>query len=122
MSVFGILFSLRSDINTSVLRTPGTLYQELPENKIGNLYSIKIVNNTFDEVPVQLKISNNPDAELKLAGKEIVLTPLSKYEGEVLIVMPKDKIKFTNTQLKIEVYAKDKKIEELKTNFLGPNK
>ncbi len=122
MSVFGILFSLRSDINTSVLRTPGTLYQELPENKIGNLYSIKIVNNTFDEVPVQLRISNNPDAELKLAGKEIVLTPLSKYEGEVLIVMPKDKIKFTNTQLKIEVYARDKKIEELKTNFLGPNK
>lgn len=122
LSVFGILFSLRSDINTSVLRTPGTLYQELPENKIGNLYSIKIVNNTFDEVPVQLKISNNPDAELKLAGKEIVLTSLSKYEGEVLIIMPKDKIKFTNTQLKIEVYARDKKIEELKTNFLGPSK
>ena len=69
-----------------------------------------------------LKISNNPDAEQKLSGKEIFLTPLSKYEGEVLIIMPKDKIKFTNTQLKIEVYSNDKKIEELKTNFLGLRK
>jgi len=68
-----------------------------------------------------LKISNNPDAELNLSEK-FFLSPPSKYEGKVLIIMPKDKIKFTNTQLKIEVYARDKKIEELKTNFLGPSK
>lgn len=122
LSVFGILLSLRSDINTSVLRVPGTLFQELPDDKVGNFYNIKVVNNTFDDIRVQLKISNNPDAELKLQEKEIALSPLSKFEGEVQIVIPKDKIKFTNTQLKIDVYTGNNKIEELKTNFLGPNK
>jgi len=122
LTVFLVLFSLHSDISTSILRTAGTLYQELPDNRVSNLYSIKIANNTFNDVPVRLKITNNPDAELTIAGKDIVISALSKYEGELLVIIPKDKIKFINTQLKIDVFSNDKKIEELKTNFLGPKK
>ena len=116
----GLMFS-RKDISTSVLRQPGMLYQEQPGNKISNLYTVKLVNNTFSDVEINLKL-NNPDAELKLIGKELMVPSLTKYEAEFLVIIPKEKIKFANTNLKIEVYSDDEKIDELKTNFLGPSK
>jgi hypothetical protein len=82
---------------------------------------VKLVNNTFSDVEINLKL-NNPDAELKLIGKELMVPSLTKYEAEFLVIIPKDKIKFANTNLKIEVYSDDEKIDELKTNFLGPTR
>jgi cytochrome c oxidase accessory protein FixG len=121
LSVFIILASLRSEIDSTVLRAPGKIYQEQAENKISNLYMIKLVNNTYKDVPIQIKI-NNQDAELKIIGKNISLPELSVTESEFLILFPKDKIKTTLIPLTIQVLADGKIINEIKTSFLGPSK
>lgn len=121
LSVFIILASLRTEIDSTVFRAPGKVYQEQSDNKISNLYMVKLVNNTYKNVPIQLKI-NNPDAELKIIGKDISLPELSVGETEFLILFQKEKIKTTLIPLTIQVISDGKIINEIKTTFLGPGK
>ena len=119
LSTITFLFANRSDVDINVLRTPGMLYQNQPDNKVSNMYNLKISNKTFDELPLEIKL-DDANGEIKLIGNEIKLNPLEIYEGKFLIILPKDKIKLLNTPLKVNVYAGDKLIETLNTTFLGP--
>ena len=50
LTIFTTLLFTREDIKVNVLRSPGKIYQEMPDNKFSNLYHVKLVNNTFDEI------------------------------------------------------------------------
>lgn len=115
------LASFRTEINMTILRAPGKVYQEQADNKISNLYMIKLVNNTYKDAPIEIKI-DNPDAELKIIGHDISLKAISVSETEFLILFPKDKITTTLIPLKISVISEGKVIKEIKTSFIGPNK
>jgi len=119
--IFTTLLLSREDVKVNVLRSPGKIYQEMPDGKISNLYHVKLVNNTFKDIPVEVKI-NNPDAEFKLIGKEISLQALNVQEAEFMILFNKDKIKSTVTQLQIQIYANGKIVNDIKTTFIGPQK
>jgi len=121
LSVLTTLLTLRSDIKINVLRAPGKIFTEQGDRKVSNLYHIVMVNNTFKDVPVEVKLSN-PDAEYKLIGKEISLQPLDVSEAEFLVLIPKDKIATTVIPLNVQVYANGKLINETKTTFIGPVK
>jgi cytochrome c oxidase accessory protein FixG len=43
---------IRRPIETTILRTPGVLHQETEGDMIRNLYSVKVVNKTFSDIPV----------------------------------------------------------------------
>lgn len=119
ISVISVLFILRKDIDISILRTPGMLYQEMPDDNVSNLYNIKIVNKTFNEMPVEFKL-NNPDGEIKLIGHDIVLKPLEIYEGSMLVILPKKNIKMTNTPLNIDIVSGNESVGSVESSFLGP--
>jgi cytochrome c oxidase accessory protein FixG len=121
MSIFTTLLLSREDVKVNVLRSPGKIYQEMPDGKISNLYHVVLVNNTFKDIPVEVKI-NNPDAEFKLIGKEISLQSLNVQEAEFMILFNRDKIKSTVMQLNIQIYANGKIVNDIKTTFIGPAK
>jgi cytochrome c oxidase accessory protein FixG len=60
LSVLTILLSYllitRTDLETTILRTPGTMYSETEDGTIRNLYSVKLVNKTQSDVPVQFRL------------------------------------------------------------------
>lgn len=119
ISVISVLFTLRKDIDITILRTPGMLYQEMPGDKVSNLYNIKLINKTFKEIPVEFKL-NNTEGEIKLIGHDIVLRPLEIYEGSMLVILPKNIIKMTNTPLKIDAVSGSEDIGSTESSFLGP--
>jgi cytochrome c oxidase accessory protein FixG len=121
LSIFTTLLLSREDVKVNVLRSPGKIYQEMPDGKVSNLYHVVLVNNTFKDIPVEVKI-NNPDAEFKLIGKEISLPALNVQEAEFMILFNKDKIKSTVMQLNIQIYANGKIVNDIKTTFIGPAK
>ncbi len=121
LAILITLVSVRSEIDANILRAPGKVYQEQAENKISNLYTLKLVNNTYKDVMIRLNVNNN-DAELKLVGKDVVIPALGVSETEFLILFPKEKIKTTLIPLTLQVVADGKIINEIKTSFLGPNK
>ena len=120
LGILGYLLSIRTDYSVNVLRTPGMLFQGQPNGKVSNVYDLNIVNKTFNETPVQIKLESPANGELKLVGKDIVLKSQQIVETKFLVLLEKDDIKKMNTPIEIGVYDGDKLIKKVKTSFLGP--
>ena len=119
LSLLGYLLSIRTDYSVNILRTPGMLFQEQPNGKVSNVYDLNIVNKTFKETPVKIKLESPSKGELKLVGKDIVLNPQQIVDTKFLVILDKSNIKKMNTPVEISVYDKDKLIKKVKTSFLG---
>jgi cytochrome c oxidase accessory protein FixG len=121
LSTLTSLLIIREDVETTVLRTPGLLFQKLEGNKISNLYNIKIVNKTFHKIPVDLRLIK-PDGEIKWVGYGInSVSEDGIAEGEFFIVLPKNEITKTKTPVLMQVWSENKMAGNVKTSFLGPN-
>ncbi len=118
VSLFSYLLATRDDIEVNILRTPGMLYQDQPNEKISNLYNFNIVNKTFEPIAVSLKIKNI-DAEIKLLGANLNLDPLKVEEGKFMIIADKKVFSKLNTPIFIGVYRNGKEITSFKTSFLS---
>jgi len=114
------LLAIRSDVEATILRTPGMLYQELADKKVSNLYNIKIVNKTFQDLPISVKIIE-PKGEVKWVGRGIdSLNEQDISEGEMFIILDQASILTNKTKLKIQILSNDKLMDEVETNFIGP--
>lgn len=121
--LLGILVTLllsRTDVETTVMRTPGLLYQEAENNSISNLYNIKLVNKTHTQLPITLKLESD-NGQIKMVGNDIInVEKESVAGGAFFILFNRDHIKSRKTKLKVVVYSNGHKIETVKTTFLGP--
>jgi cytochrome c oxidase accessory protein FixG len=113
------LLTTRNDIAVTVLRTPGLLFQNQGKDSVSNLYNIKILNKTLESIPVELRMESGI-GKIKLVGKPLRLMPDSKTESEFFIILPKTAIQQRKTILIVEMYSKGKKLQKIKTSFLGP--
>ncbi|MBI5386838.1 MAG: cytochrome c oxidase accessory protein CcoG [Verrucomicrobia bacterium] len=113
-----LLFS-RSDVEATILRAQGTLFQKMPDGQFSNLYTIRVVNKTSREIPIELKLENVP-GELQVMGKEIVVAPQKLAQTSVLIKLPTTVMKSGTTPLVVGVYANGRKLQTVKTGFIGP--
>lgn len=120
--LIGVLVAVlasRTDIETSILRTPGLLYQVQADNSLSNLYNIKLINKTRKDLPINLKMESGI-GEIQMVGKKIITVEKeSMASGEFFIILNRKEIKNRKTKLSIGVYSNGKKIETVKTNFLG---
>jgi polyferredoxin len=119
LSVLSVLMLNRKDIDISILRTPGMLFQEQPGNKVSNLYNIKLVNKTFDNASMNIKLENT-SGEINIIGNELNVTANEIHEAKFLVLLDKANLKMMNTPLTIGVYKNNQKIDEINTTFLGP--
>lgn len=114
------LLASRTEVGISILRTPGQLYQEQPNNKLSNLYNYKFLNKTYEDKVLTLK-PENFEGEIKLVGESNLKVPGEKYaSGSMFITVEKNFITKRKTPLKIAVYDGDEKIKTITTAFLGP--
>jgi len=120
LGILGYLLSIRTEYAVNILRTPGMLFQEQPNGKVSNVYDLNIVNKTFNETPVQIKLEQPADGELKLVGKDIFLKSQEIVETKFLVLLDKENLKKMNTPIEIGVYDGNKLIKKVKTSFLGP--
>ena len=118
MGVEVFLLTTRSDYDATILRAKGMLYQEQPNDKISNLYTIKLVNKTRQSLPVEIKVENFP-AEIQLVGKELSVKNEDVSEGEFFVILKKSDVTQRKSLLEIGVYSNNKKIKTVKTNFLS---
>lgn len=111
----------RVPIETTILRTPGVLFQEVENNYIQNLYNIRIINKSYKKRMISLKIKNNQNAILKIAtGKQIFVPKDDLVESVFFVKIPKSKIKHSSIPLEIDVFSNDKFMETMKTSFKSP--
>jgi len=119
-SLLGVLLATRKDIDSTVMRTPGMLFQKRGEDSISNLYNIKIVNKSNADVPVDVRLRNGEGKVEIIGGNDIIVPNEGQGAGSFFIVLPREAITKRKLELELELYNGDKKIEDVKTNFLGP--
>jgi cytochrome c oxidase accessory protein FixG len=128
LTVLVILMLNRTDFSVTVLRTAGLLFQEQPNDMVSNLYDLNMVNKTFNEIPVTLKLvqrtpdGENQKGELKLIGNNIVMEPQGNIDAKFLVLLPKNELTKMNTSIDIGIYSDDKLIKKVTTSFLAPMK
>jgi cytochrome c oxidase accessory protein FixG len=116
------LLVMRSDVETTILRTPGMLYQKPDSLHISNLYNIQLVNKTFDSIPVDLRVTVPEGGEIKWIGNGIhYIKGQQVAEGVFFLTLSKSTIVKTKTKVQFELFSNGKKIDEAETSFLGPN-
>jgi cytochrome c oxidase accessory protein FixG len=117
-SIITFLLATRSDFELSIVRTPGLMAQEQPDNKLSNLYDVKIINKTFDTIPAELELKNM-EGEIKLLSGDLTLQPQGVAEGKFFVILPEKNITKLNTPIEIAVKSNDKVIDVIRTSFLG---
>jgi len=114
----GMIFT-RSDVEATVLRAPGALFQQMPDGHFSNLYTLRVVNKTSRELPVELRLEN-AGGSLQVMGGSLLLPPQKLLENSLLVELEPAAMKSGTTPLVIGVYAEGKKLQTLKTAFIGP--
>jgi cytochrome c oxidase accessory protein FixG len=125
-SLLGILsFSLltRTEVETTVFKVPGTLYQVNETGGVTNLFNIEFVNKTFEDLPLELNVIDPPYATvIRPDNKPIIVPGESMMKIICFIELPADKIHESRTIITLGVFQGGKKIETLKVKFIGPIK
>ena len=110
----------RKTIDADIYRAAGQLYQEMPGNKISNLFTAKIINKTNEDVPVVLKLETNGGTLQLIGGQSIILKKEAINEFSMLIAFPEASLKTRSSSIQIGIYSGDQKIQTVTTKFLGP--
>ncbi len=119
MATFIVLMTMRTDLETTILREPGTLYQELPGDRFSNIYDIKVINKTFDEVDYELELVS-PQGALVSLGNVTSVEGQSISEGRFMVQLSRENLNGLQTQLIFQVKSNGEVVETVKTGFLGP--
>ncbi len=120
VALVGLLLT-RSDVDVTLLRAPGALFQQTPEGKVSNLYLLKLTNKTHSNKAVELKLENI-EGELTVLGGELNLPAEKQTEASVLVEIEPSHLQSGTTPVTVRVYAGGKPIEKIKTIFIGPRR
>ena len=120
ISLFCLLLFTRSAVDCTLLRAPGGLFQENSDGKISNLYTVKVVNKSRREIPLTFRLEEN-SGQLKVMGAgELVVPKENLAQTSILILLDRRSLAAGKARIKVGVYADGKRIDTLKTSFIGP--
>jgi cytochrome c oxidase accessory protein FixG len=120
LAILSVILFTRKDVDATIMRTPGQLFQERGTDSISNLYNIKVVNKTVDPIELSIRLKNGR-GKIEIIGKQYI--PIEKEgqgSGSFFVVLPNTHIKNRKTELELDLYEGEKKVGSMKTNFLGP--
>ena len=111
---------LRNDVEATVLRMPGQMFEHKGEN-ISNVFTYKVINKTVNELEnIHFKLKGK-NGTIKVVGKEFVnVKKEGLAQGTLFVEINQALIEGDKMEIEIEVYSGDHLIETTTTNFMGP--
>jgi polyferredoxin len=109
----------RGQYEVTLLRAPGSLYNELPNGNITNVYNARIINKSNDKATFTFKLKNS-QGTIHFAGNKLDVARSETAEGVFVLELPPNEVKSLKTKVEIEVWDSKQKIETISTVFLGP--
>ncbi|RYY00587.1 MAG: cytochrome c oxidase accessory protein CcoG, partial [Gammaproteobacteria bacterium] len=109
----------RKDVDATVVRAAGQIYQTQPDGRLSNLYSIKLANKTRKDLPITLKVENM-DGDIAVVGTALHVGPESYLQTPFFVKIDPGQIARRKTKIMIGVYQGHKRITTAETTFMGP--
>ena len=120
ISLLTFLLASRTDLDVTLMRTSGMTYTNLPDGRLSNLYNLKLVNKTHEDIDFTLKLENLP-GEIELVGSGGLKIKKEDYaQLQFFVKLNKENVSNWKTEVKIGMYESDKKIKTIKAKFIGP--
>ena len=115
------LLITRSDLDVHMVRAKGTLFYNEPDGRVSNLYNVKIINKTHNDLPVEFALSNL-QGEVRLVGNpNLIIKKDSLLDTQIFVIIPANAIDEQKSKISINVISSGKIMGEEKTFFLGPH-
>ena len=118
-SFFIYMLVSRPVIETTILRTPGLLYQENDDNTISNVYNIKILNKTHEEMPLEIRLLSQ-EGKIQMAGNSMTIKDQDRFESTFILYIPREELKSDKTEVEFGIFSNDELIETYKATFVSP--
>ncbi|HUM48452.1 MAG TPA: FixG Ig-like domain-containing protein, partial [Chitinophagales bacterium] len=120
ISLLGFLVFSRPEIQATILRAPGQLFQKQEHDVISNLYTINLVNKSFHDHSITLKVVSPEHAALTMVGKELFTKSEEITDGTFFISLPQGEVSKTKTAVEVVILSGGEEIDHLETTFIGP--
>lgn len=121
IGIASTLIMTRSDVEATILRAKGSIYQVTDQNTISNVYTATIINKTFKAMPIELKVLDIPQGKIKLIGKDNIFVGSETYTDATFILeLPRSYIKGSRNEVRIGVFSGGRLIHKAVTGFTGP--
>jgi len=117
--LLAVLLVTRTPVESTILRIPGVLYQELPDGGLRNLYNIKVVNKTFRFKPIELQLIQPDNGALTMVS-ELIVAEDDLQQSAFFVDLPRSTVTGTSVPLEIQVWSGGELLETVKTAFIGP--
>jgi cytochrome c oxidase accessory protein FixG len=122
ITLFLVLILTRPSVEAMLLRAPGSLFQQTPEGRIENLYTLKLVNKTMKDLPVELKLES-PAGLLRVMGDEHIVVPGGRLlQTSLLVELEPSALTGATTPVRMGIYHQGRRVQIVKTGFIGPRK
>jgi cytochrome c oxidase accessory protein FixG len=118
--LIAFLFSIRTPIESTILRQKGTMFQEYDSLHYSNIYMIQVINKTRENLQVDLEL-DEPDGEIKLVGGPLVVKKGEVGESQFLVLIKKSDLKSSNTKVEFKVMSGGEEMDEIESTFVGPS-
>jgi hypothetical protein len=121
--LLSLLLITRKDIDGTIVRTRGQLYQEVGTDSLSNLFDIKIINKTMKDKEVTLRLEGEYEQSGKVSmigNSKVHLNREDQAAGSFFITLPKKALKQRTVKLQVGLYEGENRITTIKTNFTGP--
>lgn len=118
--LIGMLF-LRNDLEATILRLPGQLYERKEGGVISNVYTFKLINKTTRDVyDVSFKLLSHPGSIEVVTHRNFDVPAEKLTEGTLFIEIRSGDLESDKDKLRIGVYSGETLLETATTRFLGP--
>ena len=115
------LLASRKDVEATMLRAPGTLYQQVSADQFSNLYLLKLLNKTTHDLPVELRLESPAGGTIAVAGGAPVAGAEKVMQSAAVVQLPRSVLHGKDTQIEVGLYHAGKRLQVIRTNFAGPS-
>jgi cytochrome c oxidase accessory protein FixG len=117
--LLSFLLATRKNVDGTIVRAAGMLYQERGADSLSNLYTIKVINKTLLDIPLTLRLENAPGRIIEAEGIGINLKKEGQGTGSFFIVLPRHYMRKRKLDIQVGLYQGDKRITVATTTFMG---
>jgi len=109
----------RSDMDMTVMRGAGMLYQEQPGGYISNIYNAEIINKTNENKGITIR-SDDPAIKIKYIQAPGKVAKGGMVKTMFFIMIPASHIHTAKTDVTLQLYTGQQLKQTISTTFVGP--
>lgn len=118
MLVFSSLIYKRQDVETTVLRASGTMYQLNADGTVSNLYNAELINKTNKDITFLFRSQNKSDV-IKFIQRPEILVKEGTTHLTFFLIKKQSELKDFKSDVEFEVTANGKIISTASTSFFS---